>query len=112
MTDARAEALDVVTDALQWRLAEPRWQAIEQVLATMDAALEAGDQQALMEATADLELAGPLRITRIGSTPVFSPSPLIRDRLNRLVYSLGGTPTANGEVAGLKPEDGDGATGS
>jgi hypothetical protein len=94
VADVRAEALDVISDALQWRLADVRWQAIEQVLAAMDAALAADDMTALTAATADLELAGPLRITRIGATPVAPPPPPVRDRLNRLVHSLGGTAAA------------------
>lgn len=101
VVDVRAEALDVVSDALQWRLADARWQAIEPVLAAMDAALAAGDLDALAAATADLELAGPLRITRIGATPIVPPAPPIRDRLNQLVHSLGGIPaTQQG-----RPED-------
>jgi hypothetical protein len=92
--DVRAEALDVVFDALHWRLADARWQTIEQVLIAMDAALAAGDLDALAAASADLELAGPLRITRIGATPVVPPAPPVRDLLNRLVYSLGGIPAA------------------
>lgn len=92
--DVRAEALDVISDALEWRLAEARWQAIEQVLSAMEAALEADNMDALAAATADLELAGPLRITRIGATPVVPPTTPVRDRLNQLVHSLGGIPVA------------------
>jgi len=94
VADVRAEALDVVSDALQWQLAGARWQAIERVLIAMDAALQVGDPEALAAASADLELAGPLRITRIGATPVIPPAPPVRDRLNRLARSLGGTPRA------------------
>jgi CATRA-associated small protein len=90
----RAEALDVISDALSWRLAGTRWAAIEQVLVAMDAALAAGDVTALATATTDLELAGPVRITRIGADPVVPPPPAIRDRLNQLVHSLGGVPAA------------------
>jgi hypothetical protein len=97
----RAEALDVISDALVWRLADARWSAIEETLAAMDAALAANDAKALAAATIDLELAGPVRITRIGAVPVVPPPPAIRDRLNRLVYSLGGTPAADQD----EPED-------
>jgi hypothetical protein len=61
VAELRAEALDVLHDARQWRLADARWQVIEQILTAMDTALETGDVQALATATADLELAGPLR---------------------------------------------------
>jgi hypothetical protein len=87
----RAEALEVVSDALQWRLTKERWQAIKQVLAAMDAAIAADDSDALAEATADLELSGPVRITRIGTIPVVPASKPVMYQLNRLVYSLGGT---------------------
>src|SRR5215469_17602715 len=88
--DVRAEALDVLSDVRQWRLADARWRAVEQVLIAMDAAVQADDSDALMAATADLELAGPLRLTRIDATPVGPPARPVRDRLNRL-ESLGGT---------------------
>jgi hypothetical protein len=88
--EVRAEALDLLQDALEWQLAEGRWQAIEHTLIAMDAALAANDLAALTAATADLELAGPLRITRIGATPMVPAAPPIRDRLNHLVYVLGG----------------------
>jgi hypothetical protein len=110
--DMRAEALDVVSDALEWRLAEARWEAVEQVLVVMDAALEAGDPDALAAATADLELAGPLRITRIGATPVVPPAPPIRDRLDRLVHSLGGGPAAQHQEDEDSGAGNDGASGS
>jgi hypothetical protein len=93
--DARADALDTVSDALSWRLADTRWAAIEAVLAAMDAALAAGNVTALTAATAELELSGPVRITRIGAVPVVPPPPAIRDRLNRLVHSLGGVQVAD-----------------
>ena len=98
--DVRAEALDVISDALRWRLVAQRWHAIEEVLAAMDAALAANDLQALAAATADLELAGPLRITPIGSPPVVPPPPPVRDRLNRLVTSLGDRPAVAKEEPG------------
>ena len=108
--DVRAEALDVVSDALQWQLADARWQTIEQTLDVMAAAIEAGDAGALTAATADLELAGPLRITRIGAAPIVPPPPPVRDRLNRLVHALGGTVLADREEAERTGADDDDAS--
>ena len=100
VAEVRAEALDVVSDALKWQLAQTRWQAIEQVLIAMDAALTAGDIDALASATAELELAGPLRIIRISATPIVVADPRVRDQLNKLVFTLGGT-----SAGPAKPED-------
>jgi hypothetical protein len=86
--EVRAQALDALSDASSWKLAEERWQEICRVLATMTAALDSGDVEALAVATARLELAGPLRIIRIGATA--GPPPPARDLLNKLVHALGG----------------------
>ena len=99
MTAAYAEALDVVEDALLWRLTEARWQAIEDVLTAMEAAAAAGDPAALTSATADLELAGPLRLTRIGATPAVPAAAAVHDQLIRLRYSLGGVSVAEQDQA-------------
>jgi hypothetical protein len=95
VSDVRAEALDVISDALQWRLTNARWEAIAQVLAAMAAALAEGDVAALSAATADLELAGPLRLVKIDATSVVPAPPQIRERMNRLVHSLSGAPGAD-----------------
>jgi hypothetical protein len=92
--NVRAEVLDVIQDVLEWQLAEARWPAIEHILMAMDAACRMGDQEGLETATVDLELAGPLRITRIGATPIIPAPPPIRNRLNQLVFALGGTTLA------------------
>jgi hypothetical protein len=96
--DARAEALAAVSSALHWRLADGRWQTIDQVLVSMDTALAAGDTDAFQAAVADLELMGPLRITRIGDAPAVPPSPPVRERINQLVHSLG-------DVSMKEPDD-------
>lgn len=84
----REEALEVLIEALQWRLTEACWQSIDQSLIAMDTALMASDPAALAAATADVEIAGPVRITKIGD-PQVEPPPPVRDRINRLVHSLG-----------------------
>lgn len=104
--EIRAEALDALSDASRWKLADERWQEIHGLLARMASAMESGDVAALAEATAHLELAGPLRIIPIG--PAAGPPPEVRDLLNRLVHALGGV------TADQRPdEQGDaGATGA
>jgi len=101
ITAIESEALDALSDAAAWQLAEARWQAIERILVAMDAALASGDVDALAAATADLELAGPLRIIPIGPPPT-GPPPAVRDLLNKLVHSLGGV--AAGRQPG-EPQD-------
>ena len=108
--NVRAEALDVVLDALQWHLVHARWDLVQQVLKAMNAALAAGDQEALAAATADLELAGPLRITMIGATPVVPPTPPVRDLLNHLVHALGDTPKGGHDGPDDTGADRDGVT--
>jgi hypothetical protein len=107
IAEARTEALDVLSDARLWQLAEARWQAIEQILIAMDAALARGDLDALAAATADLELAGPLRIIPIG--PAIGPTQAARDLLNKLVHVLGsvtaGRPAGESEGAGAGHAD-------
>jgi CATRA-Associated Small Protein len=103
MQEIRADALDVVTDALQWRLAEERWQKIEDILTAMDGALENGDANAIAATTADLELAGPLRIILIG--PAAGPTPVARDLLNKMVHSLGGVTVQEPEDPAQEPGD-------
>jgi hypothetical protein len=90
--EVRAEALDVLSDTVLWQLAETRWQEIGQILGAIAAALDSGDMDALAAATADLELAGPLRITPIG--PAVGPSQAVHDLVGDLVHSLGGVTAA------------------
>jgi hypothetical protein len=86
----RAEALDVLHDAFSWKLAGERWQEICRILATMAEALESGNLAGLADATADLELAGPLRIIPVDTA---GPPPPVRDLLNKLVHAIGGVTT-------------------
>jgi hypothetical protein len=87
MSELRAEALDVLSDAMFWQVSEARWAEITRALEAMVAALESGDAAALAAATVDVEVAGPLRITPIG--PAIGPTPAAQDLLNQLVHSLG-----------------------
>ncbi|WP_373869681.1 CATRA system-associated protein [Acrocarpospora pleiomorpha] len=84
------EALAVLGDLLRWRSSPGHWERIEPVVTRMQEALAIGDGEALRHVTAELELMGPTRITRIGSTSLVPPPPRIRDRTNQLIHSLGG----------------------
>lgn len=99
--EIRTEALAALSDALVWKLADVRWQEISRILDAMDTALRSGDLDAFSAATAQLELAGPLRIIPIGAG---SPPPRVRDLLNSLVHALGGV-TVDGPAPG--PGDAD-----
>jgi hypothetical protein len=92
---ALGDALDALQEASQWQLTDAKWAAVEQILDAMQTALESRDLEALVAATTDLELAGPLRLLKIGTKqPVEAPPPT-RDRLNRMVDSLGGAKPAD-----------------
>ena len=94
MTDGSAQiqedALNVLRDVLLWELSPARWEGIAGVLEALAADLELGDLGTLAEATIELELAGPVRITRIGATPTEPPPPPVRERINQLIHSLSG----------------------
>jgi CATRA-Associated Small Protein len=100
-----ADAMDVVREVESWRLAEVRWERVREILGSLAAALAARDLPALRDATTDLELIGPVRLTRIGATPVVAPPPKVRERVNHLVYTL--TEADRRTHARRPPEQGD-----
>jgi hypothetical protein len=79
-----------LADLLQWQLVPKRWERVEQIVDSAAQAVAAGDVDALRDAIGELELAGPVRVTRIGATPLVPPPDQVRDRANHLVHSLGG----------------------
>jgi CATRA-Associated Small Protein len=85
-------AHDVVSDSLSWRLPEARWARVMEILQLMDEAISAGDPVALDNGTVELELAGPVRITRIGTTQQVPPPPTVLERLTRTARVLAGGP--------------------
>ncbi|MFI0483522.1 CATRA system-associated protein [Actinomadura sp. 9N215] len=84
------DALAVLGDLLVWKFSSERWERVESIVVRMREAVDAHDEAALVEATVDLELAGPTRITRIGDTPLVPPPRRVRTRANELIHSLGG----------------------
>lgn len=90
----KADAIDVLRDVLGWELALPRWQEVERIVASIEAALTVADVDAVRDATVDLKLLGPVRITRIGATPQLPVPDPVRERTNHLIHSLGGASPA------------------
>jgi hypothetical protein len=84
------DAVLVLEDLLTLELSPARWEGIAGVLEALVTEVAAGDLNNLAEATIQLELAGPVRITRIGAMPTEPPPPRVRERINQLIHSLSG----------------------
>lgn len=88
VTEVRRDALSVLQDVLNWHLSSARWDGIADSIEALTASLGLGDIAAVQETVIQLELAGPVRITRIGAVPT-EPAPRhIRERVNYLVHQL------------------------
>ena len=109
MDDEQArEAAAVLRHVADWELAPSRWDLVDGLLDAMEAALDSGDAEALAAATADLELAGPVRIVRIGSSQPSAAPPLIRERVNQLIHNLSMAPGygVSSQESGAGPHSG------
>lgn len=106
--ETRADAVDVLSDLLHWRLAPQRWERIAESVGSLAAALTDGDVDAVRRAVADLELAGPVRATRIGSVPLTSAPAPLHEQANHLVYALTREQAAEQAAAGGGEADGAG----
>jgi hypothetical protein len=93
------DAIVVLQDMVLWQMAPPRWTKIAGKLDRLDAALAAGDPVVLRQAVTDLQISGPVRITRIGTKTVTGVPKPVLDLRNTLVHKL----TAEARSA---PEDG------
>jgi hypothetical protein len=86
--ELRQDALDVLQDVTRWRLTGSRWESVADIVESLSAAREAGDWAALRAAVYDLELAGPVRATRIGADAVVPAPDPVREEINELVHAL------------------------
>lgn len=87
--DLRSDVLDLLSDAVQWRLPAARWEGVEELVQALHDALSEGDLAKLEAALGDLELAAPLRITPIGGEQTTQAPPPVRNGIIRVVYDLG-----------------------
>jgi hypothetical protein len=85
---ARAEAVLALGDALTWNLPAPRWAQVQGVINDMAAAASASPD-VLRQATALLELSGPVRVvTRLGDASQLPAPMAVRERVAELVDTL------------------------
>jgi hypothetical protein len=86
--DIQDDALDLLREALTWRLIGHRWRTVELVLDGLAAALEQGGADSFRRVLHDLELAGPTRVVPIEDAAVLPAPEPVRERINRLVHTL------------------------
>ncbi|MFC8849198.1 MULTISPECIES: CATRA system-associated protein [unclassified Micromonospora] len=92
------DLISMLREAQGWRLTEGKWQEVGRLIADLEKALADGDNAALRRVLDTLEVAGEVRITRIGASMPQPVPPRLRDRLNRLVHEL--SPQAGGRAEG------------
>ena len=104
LVEVGQDALSVLQDILGWKLSPARWEGIAGSVEALAAYLDLGDMAAAREIVIQLELAGPVRITRIGAVPA-QPAPRpVRERVNQLIHRLSG---GENQAASAVPDDGD-----
>jgi hypothetical protein len=86
--ESTAEALEALGDLAEWQLPAERWDRVAAIIEVLIHTYTDRDGPAFRNAIIDLEMAGPVRITRIGATPTVPPPQRVRDRANHLVHSL------------------------
>ncbi|MET8729833.1 MULTISPECIES: CATRA system-associated protein [unclassified Streptomyces] len=89
----REDAAELLRRARDWELSPTRWSVLDEILDSISAAETAGDLKQLAEATGDLRLLDPLRLTPLGPPPPDAPVKTqaperTRERLNVLVHRL------------------------
>ncbi|MGW5311210.1 CATRA system-associated protein [Nocardia thailandica] len=86
--ETRADLIEVLQDLTVWQLPPVRW---EQIVATIDelaSFLSIGDGAGARSALVELELLGPVRARRIGTSERVSITEPVRTRAARLVHAL------------------------
>ncbi len=87
-SDIRNTVVETLEHVLRLKLAEARWERLAELIEIAIEAQTAGDLDGLKQAADQLELAGPVRVTRIGGDDPIPPPAEIRERANELIYSL------------------------
>lgn len=86
--EERANALEVLGNILRLQLTPARWDRIAAIMDVAIAAEAAADLDGVWQATDELDLIGPIRVVRIGGTPIVPPPPPVRERVEALQAAL------------------------
>lgn len=100
---SQGSVLRVLDYLLRLELTEARWERIDGILTIAAGAAAAGDISGLRAATNELRAIGPVRVIRIGGTPVGPPPVKVRERADLLRAAV--TAASSGEAEGEKGND-------
>lgn len=93
----RSYAIAVIGEIPEWRVTAAAWEYLSELTEAAEAATAERDWLRLREITDEVELASPLRATRLGKQPDKDPQretseqqapEAVRERVNRLVHDL------------------------
>lgn len=101
----RRMAVEVLGDVPLWSLKASSWERVGRGLGGMKRSLEAGDVTGFRRAVADVEMAGPHRISGLEEASSLPFPEVYRERVNQLIHSLGAAP---GERSSPDDPDSDG----
>jgi hypothetical protein len=90
LAEVRDDALNVLRDMLKWSMTPARWAEVEEILDGLGGVPDLADPDQvarLSSTTITLELAAPVRITKVDRSAV-PASDKIRERVNHLVHEL------------------------
>jgi hypothetical protein len=99
----QATVLRVLDYLLRLELTEARWERVDGILAIASDAAAAGDLTGLRAAANELRAIGPVRVIRIGGTPVGPPPVKVRERADLLRAVV--MAASSGEGEGEKGND-------
>jgi len=86
--ELRQTALEVLEDVAHWSLRPSGWERVGGGLAEMERALRAADVKRLRRAVADVEMAGPHRISGVEEAALLPLPQVYRERVDELIHGL------------------------
>ncbi|PGH49689.1 hypothetical protein CRI70_16155 [Streptomyces sp. Ru87] len=86
--ELRQTALEVLEDIAHWSLRSSGWERVGRGLADMERTLRAADVTGFRRAVADVEMAGPHRISGLEEASSLPIPEVYRERVNELIHDL------------------------